>query len=336
MGIGYLFKKTVKNLLPKLTKSKPRLPILFVHVPKTAGTSFRNAANQSAKIDHVLCDYGKDNETTTFRINYANYYSNDKLSVELILRSHENYILTGHFSVNRYKRFFFPYEIGIFIRNPVNRVLSNYYHKQRKEQFEGGIEEFIQTNAADNLQLKHFGELAPEYFGFIGISERYQDSITLVNALYSIDLEVLSLNLNPEKKSSSYEIEDKITHMISELNCKEIELYKTAEKLFLSRLRYKKVQWSLYGSWQFEDEFIISGRAYRAYSEAPVNLNLQIDGQIIASTTASNYDPIPCDVRQPLEGYIGFRFDIRGLTTKTGSISISAADTDEPLFNLEH
>jgi hypothetical protein len=336
MSNRHTFKKMIKRLLPKRLKTKPRLPILFVHVPKTAGTSFRKAASQSKKIVHVLCDYGKDNATTTSEINDAAHYSNDTLSIELVLKNHENYILTGHFPVDRYKRFFYPYEIGIFIRDPVDRVLSNYYHKQRNEQFTGSIEEFIQTNAADNLQLKQFGDLAPQYFGFIGISDKYDESIALVNALYSIDLEVLELNLNPEKKLSNYEINDNIAQTIVELNCKETELYKTASKLFQSRLSFKKVKCSLYGSWQFENEFKISGRAYRAYSNIPVKLKLQIDGKLVASATASIYNPIPCDVKQPLEGYIGFQFDIRELATKTGTITISAADTNEPLFNLEH
>jgi hypothetical protein len=335
MSIKTKFKKMVKQLAAKRLKIQARLPILFVHVPKTAGTSFRQAATLSTQIDHVLCDYGKDNETTTPDINEANYYSNGAAAIDDVLKSYENYLLTGHFSVDRYKRLFFPYEIGIFIRNPVDRVLSNYYHKQRQGAFDGSIEDFIQTNSADNLQLKQFGDLSPEYFGFIGISDRYEDSVALVNALYSINIEVLALNLNPEKTSSNYEIEDDIACVISKLNSRETELYKTAEKLFLSRLKYMNVKCSLYGSWRFENEFKIKGRAYRAYSTSPVELHLQVDGQYLAKVTASVYDPIPCDVKQPLEGYIGFEFDISELPTKTGNMTISAADTKEPLFNLE-
>jgi hypothetical protein len=335
MSIKTKFKQMVKQLAAKHLKIQSRLPILFVHVPKTAGTSFRKAAMQSTQIDHVLCDYGKDNETTTPEINKANYYSNEVVAVDDVLKNHENYVLTGHFSVDRYKRLFYPYEIVIFIRNPVDRVLSNYYHKQRQGQFDDSIEDFIQTNSADNLQLKQFGDLALEYFGFIGISDRYEDSIALVNGLYSLDLEVLALNLNPEKTSSSYVIEDDITRAISELNSRETELYKTAEKLFLSRLRYKNVKRSLYGAWRFENKLKIKGRAYRAYSNSPVELHLQVDGRYLAKATASLYDPIPSDVKQPLEGYIGFEFDLSELPTKTGNMTISAADTNEPLFNLE-
>lgn len=330
------FKDMIKHLLSKRIRRKPRLPILFVHVPKTAGTSLRKAAIKSKRIDHVMCDYGKDNETTTSEINDAKYYSRDNVSIESVLKGHENYVLTGHFPVDRYKQYFFPYEIGIFVRNPVDRVLSNYYHKQRQKQFEGSLEEFIQTSSADNLQVKQFGDLSPEYFGFIGISDKYEDSIALINALYSLDLEVLSLNLNPEKKSSNYEVEDKIANTISKLNSKETQLYRTAEKLFQSRANFKKVLCSLYGSWQFENEFKISGRAYRAYSQSPVTLTLQIDGRNVATATATIYNPIPCNVKQPLGGYIGFEFDISELATKTGEVTIFAADTNEPLFNMGH
>jgi hypothetical protein len=217
MGIKETIKRMIKLISPKFAKSKARLPILFIHTPKTAGTSFRKAANVSDKIKHVLCDYGKGNDTTTSAINDAQYYSTDNSSIELVINKYQDYILTGHFSADRYKVLFYPYEIGIFIRNPLDRVLSNYYHKKRKGDFTGGIEKFIQTKSAINLQLKQFGELAPEYFGFIGISDRYDDSIALINVLYSLDLKALTLNLNPTKKATGYEIENnnKLTICVS-------------------------------------------------------------------------------------------------------------------------
>jgi hypothetical protein len=336
MTIKDILRKLIKYRLLKLGEKKARLPILFIHTPKTAGTSFRRAALVSRNIKHVLCDYGKDNATTTPAINTVQYYSSDERSIEFILKEYKNYILTGHFSADRYKMFFYPYEIGIFIREPVDRVLSNYYHKKRKGDFSDSLEAFIQTNAASNLQLKQFGDLAPEYFGFIGVSDRYDESIALINALYSIDLKVLKLNSNPSKKSTGYEVQDDIRRKICDSNNEEIELYKSAEKLFQARLNFKDIMHPLYGSWQFESKLKINGRAYRAYSDSPVKIVLQIDGNAVTTSIASIYNPIPCDVKQPREGYIGFEFDISELVTDNSSIRISAEDTHEPLFNLKH
>ena len=51
------FKQLKLFLLKALSSKSSRLPILFVHMPKAAGTSFRTAALESRRIKSVLCDY---------------------------------------------------------------------------------------------------------------------------------------------------------------------------------------------------------------------------------------------------------------------------------------
>lgn len=325
-------KKVLERIGLKPSRKDSRLPLLFVHVPKTAGTSFRKSAEESKIINTVLCDYGPKSDTTSEEIMRSQYDENSKLKIHEVLKNHSDYMLTGHFPVTRYKKHFYPYEIGIFIRNPLERVLSNFYHKKRMNQFKGSLDKFITSKPAKNLQVRQFGNLPLQFFGFIGISERYDDSISIVNALYNTDLEALKLNTNPSKESDNYDTSDEIKEAIYSQNSKEFEFYKVAQTLFEKRLQFKHIKYPLYGSWHITDDKKIKGRAYRAYSNESVELVMLINGKVHATTKADARNPLRCDVKQPNDGFIGFEFNLDKAINAESEIIVQAADTGEPLF----
>jgi len=111
MDTNTLFQRLSKISFSRIKPAKAKLPILFTHIPKTAGTSFRHAAEESNQITHVLSDYGKDNPTNTPGLNKAIYHSREGPSIEHVIGGFDDFILVGHFPTARYMKFFYPHEL---------------------------------------------------------------------------------------------------------------------------------------------------------------------------------------------------------------------------------
>lgn len=83
--------------------------LCFMHIGKTAGTSFF----------HLLCEELND---------LAHFHASPEAFDKLIQKDLDNYkLITGHFSFNHTSRFRSDRYLITFLRDPVDRVLSNYY-----------------------------------------------------------------------------------------------------------------------------------------------------------------------------------------------------------------
>ena len=103
-----------------------QFPMIYLHIPKTAGTSFRKSAEQYFGPAQVLSDYGEQSSSTSEDIRSAVYAENDLASLRET--GLEKKFLTGHFSMAKYREIFPDSPVVTFFRNPVDRVISEYVH----------------------------------------------------------------------------------------------------------------------------------------------------------------------------------------------------------------
>jgi hypothetical protein len=210
--------------------------IVSIHIPKTAGTTFLGLLKN--EYGDKLVKYYKQKP-----LKYR-YDKKDpkKIFIECISSS-EPQIIHGHFVADRVINVKNPSYIT-WLRNPVERVISHYFHWTRnpdlsqplcKKMIETNMTllEFAREDSMQNIQSYFLGDVDIEKFDFIGITEKFNKSIELFNSLYNVDLKnILKVNNNPNKQNKTYEneIDNDIYDNIRQLNLKDMNLYRKACK----------------------------------------------------------------------------------------------------------
>ncbi len=170
----------------QLLRSDPRfkhqLQLVSIHIPKTAGTSFRNTLREVYGEDHVVrLDITLEEEK--IRLNEKDW-NGPRLSKDI-------QVAHGHFSPSLFQKYFRENEANYitWLRHPVERVISNYYYlvKRLKEELEEerkglnilsklqrSLEEYASAPLNQNRISKFLSGRALEDFAFVGIQEHYQ------------------------------------------------------------------------------------------------------------------------------------------------------------------
>lgn len=132
-----------------MSKTVPRL--VFLHVPRTGGTS----------LHHHLAAHFAPHEICPERFSRLDQYSPDQLG---------NWrFFSGHFNADEIRRIPGPLFIVTILRNPIERLLSNYYFwkRQRPETIEkhrldgprlikgGNLADFLRSNHGEVLDSTH-------------------------------------------------------------------------------------------------------------------------------------------------------------------------------------
>src|SRR5574343_924933 len=77
-------------------------PVLFIHIPKTAGTSLRIEAARLFGRDRVALDYGPKSSETSADVMQLGIKCNDPWALHDCLQSKDVRALCGHFQAARY------------------------------------------------------------------------------------------------------------------------------------------------------------------------------------------------------------------------------------------
>jgi len=168
-----------------------QFPIIYLHIPKTAGTSFRMSAEQYFGPDQVLNDYGEESPNTSEDIR-SSVYGDDP--AKLRKTGLEKKFLTGHFRMAKYKEIFPNSPVVSFFREPVDRVISEYVHFSSHYDFEGSLREFYQKPHFQNRQSRSMSGALPTDLEFYGITEDYQASLEKFNQQYGTNFPMAKLN----------------------------------------------------------------------------------------------------------------------------------------------
>jgi hypothetical protein len=204
---------------------------LVVHVPKTAGTSFRQALEQYFGPDRVIRDYGRDAETTTKIVqDYLYRAEKPKSPAELVqaISDDSKKILVGHFPVRKYAGYFAPQNIICFVRDPLIRTCSEYLHRMRNSSFDGTFCDFISKPGIKNIQSRFLQGIPEE--SVIGLTEHYRESLIYINDFFKFKLNTLRRNV--DRKGGGQKFAENLSKheldLFYKLNEKDQKLYDNA------------------------------------------------------------------------------------------------------------
>ena len=223
--------------------------LYFIHVPKCAGTSFISLVDERYVIDEIV--------STHYDINkLKNEITDEQLAGYRFIRGHFPYDLV----VPRLPR---QPRIITFLREPVTRLISNFQMRQRVSDPLVGMQETLKNTTLDEFVeqpelIKIFSnratrliggmtkgnagalvpnlELAKERisnFDFVGIVERFNDSLEMFCYIFGFPpiVSERNLNISPNRETRS-EITPWIMQRLAEIEWADIELYRFGAQLF--------------------------------------------------------------------------------------------------------
>ena len=97
-------------------------------------------------------DYGKNSKETHPAIKRSIYELKDGFELNKTIKSNDVSIIVGHAPANRYISVAGIRNSFTFLRDPVQRIISDYKHFVRHGEYKGSLESFIERPALQNRQ----------------------------------------------------------------------------------------------------------------------------------------------------------------------------------------
>lgn len=204
--------------------------IAFIHLGKTAGSTFKNVLRRSFGLHH--CDAVAANSDRVFRDSDLKLAKNVYFGL---------WSLCSHHFQDPVHTLSMPLDYVTFIRDPLQRTASHYQHLQRERDIERkgtppDFEEWLYTEAS-NFQIKQISggadigaalRIVHERFFFVGLTEQYAESLEVFSALspWPVYKQVEKKNVAPDASVKKRLLNDPGTRrMMEEANAADIELY---------------------------------------------------------------------------------------------------------------
>ena len=292
---------------------------LFVHIPKTAGTSFRNSAVLQFGQPKVLQDYGVKRDATSREIINTVYDSGDPTSIIAAFIDTGAVMVSGHLQLTKYAGLLGLPNTVTFIREPVARVVSHFRHMTRDEGFEGDLLKFIRKPIQQNVQSRVLCQIDPALLGVLGITERYQDSIDIVNKRWHWGLNQRQDNISDKMSEVKVSLSNEEEAEIIKLNSKDLALYDRAVQVFNNSFTCLKKNSASdpRGAISFaRTRQGVSGWAFDMFSDEAAELDIIVNQDVKAQIKCADFRPALAGWRVPRCGYIGFH--LKSLSLKDG------------------
>jgi hypothetical protein len=213
---------------------KSAVPVIIsIHIPKCGGTSFRRVLQEI---------YGEG-----VWLNYGAIFSQPQARPGLFPRGTR--CIHGHFLGDAFDELVPQPRLVTWLRHPVERVVSNYYHFLRspdmrdaccRELLERGLslEEFAELDWMRNEATRYMAGKPAESFEFIGIMERFSDSLRIFGEAFGVAVpsDAPRENVNPARTGETYALSPRTYGHILGLNIRDLATYDLANALLDRRV----------------------------------------------------------------------------------------------------
>lgn len=296
-----------------------RLPVengyLFVHIPKTAGTSFRDSL-QEVFGDGLYCDYGVDEPTTSpVILDYIHKRNAYPEFGDFLAQQKKAICLSGHYPIKKYAPLFPIHQVMLFMRDPIQRVISQYEHVCRVEKITESLESFCSKPAHMNLQSRNIGRTPYHLIGFIGLQEFYSESLQMLRSQMGLHIKEAFLNMNDQRASVKYQPDSELLKLLEKNNEQDLALYKKINTLFKQRYElFTLGKHYIHGAVTAINNNRITGWAVNQSADEPVELTLLVNGKVVGQTLANSYRHTLREWNVNRQAYIGFDFTVKNLS----------------------
>ncbi|WP_299595791.1 hypothetical protein [uncultured Microbulbifer sp.] len=261
-------------------------PLVFVHVPKTAGTSFRFGVDQVLGAERVVRDYGPESPETSAIVRDWVLGERDLWQFCRAFDDSGFQFITGHFNAQRYVPAFGLQRFITFLRDPVQRVYSEYQHFVRHYEYKHDFPTFYRSAPFINRQLRMFDNIAWPALGMIGFTEHYPESLEFIQEKFGLAVPVLEENKGREKVEE-YAIPGAQLEEMAEINQKEIRFYRAALEQFQWRWELKKAGKPFtMGEVREIHNGKLHGWAASEVGDAPVTIEVLVNGAVHSTVVA--------------------------------------------------
>lgn len=320
---------------PSRPDDSQKEPYIFVHIPKTAGTSFRYGADKYFGSECICKDYGPRSAETSPQVMQLYNNNIDQAQFKKLFLNKNYRFLTGHVNAIRYISIFGINRAIVFLRNPLQRIISEYKHFVRHFDHKESFEAFYRSENFINKQFKLLERVPWCLMGMIGITEEYEASLEMLNQKYNTDIQHLQVNLGKKYVTETHRVSKEQETEIEKLNTVEIQLYNLAcdqfawrKKLYVLKKPFVKGMISSVNQKQNS----ITGWACYDNNDDPVNIVVSKNGEKIKSGQAVQFKPNLKALEAPRGGFIGFSFNLPELN-KGDLIDVHVEGTQQPLVH---
>ncbi|MEO5625137.1 MAG: hypothetical protein ABIQ70_03895 [Dokdonella sp.] len=206
-----------------------------MHIPKTAGTSFKDIL-QSQFGPRLYLDYADRPLAPNYRWRMLRrHWQRDDRDMGASACD----CIHGHFVADKYDFLGASARHVTWLRDPVQRVASHYHYWQRTPDLRNpdcrllierrlSLEEFAALPRMRNVSARFFGSKRPRDFFFIGLVEDLPASLLRFSRLTGIPVSAIDKsNSNVERVDDFYDMADVVRARIEQFNRRDSALYQS-------------------------------------------------------------------------------------------------------------